>query len=236
MTANNRLHRDVGISRMKTECRILLAVVLASTATGCLGPVAGVYPPRLREQTETVFVVNHGWHTGIVVPTASLPDSAKPLWAGAERGRYLEFGWGDDGFYRADKVTSGTALRAMFWRNPAVLHVVSLDEPPEEYFPYSGVIRINVTTNGFQRLCSYLEQSYKRDEEHNPIDLGKGIYGESRFFRATGHYYFPNTCNKWTARGLRATGAPISPFYSVRAANVFRQSRKFGIVDRELSD
>ena len=43
-------------------------------------------------------------------------------------------------------------------------------------------------------------------------------------------------CNKWTARGLRATGAPITPFYAIRAANVFSQASKFGTTVRELSE
>lgn len=210
--------------------------LLLLVGTGCLGPVPGVFPAATGERTETIFVVNHGWHTGVVVPSARLPATARPPWDAVSRSRYLEFGWGDDGFYRAEKVTPGIALRAMFWRNPAVLHVVAMDEPPDVYFPYSGIIRITVSTNGFNRLCAYLSESFATCADGTPIDLGKGIYGTSRFYRATGHFYFPNTCNKWTARALRATGAPITPFYAVRAENVFNQSRKFGVIERELSD
>lgn len=204
--------------------------------TGCLSPVPGLFPTRKGERTETVFVVNHGWHTGIVVPAEHLPTTARPAWTTNSSCKYLEVGWGDDGFYRADRITSGIALRAMFWRNPAVLHVVAMDKPPDKYFPYSGIIAITVGTNGFNHLCSYLSESYATNATGTHIDLGKGIYGNSRFYRGTGHYYFPNTCNKWTARALRTTGAPITPFYSIRAANVFNQSRNLGTVIRELSE
>jgi uncharacterized protein (TIGR02117 family) len=221
---------------MRTLTTAAVLSVLALAGTGCLGPVPGVFPAANGEPTETVFVVNHGWHTGIVVPSARLPVSARPPWDAVAHSKYLEIGWGDDGFYRAEKITSGIAFRAMFWRNPAVLHVVAMDEPPEVYFPYSGIIRITVNINGFNRLCSYLSESYATDPVGAPTDLGKGIYGDSRFYQATGHYYFPNTCNRWTARALRAAGAPITPFYAVRAANVFNQSRRFGVVVRELSD
>jgi uncharacterized protein (TIGR02117 family) len=203
---------------------------------GCLGPVPGVFPAAKGELVETVFVVNHGWHTGIVVPTARLPASARPSREAVAHSNYVEIGWGDDGFYRAERVTSGISLRAMLWRNPAVLHVVAMDEPPDAAFPCSGIIRIAVSTNGFARLCSYLSAAYATDLAGARTDLGRGIYGDSRFYRATGHYYFPNTCNKWTARALRATGAPITPFYAVRAKNVFNQSRKFGVVVREMPD
>jgi uncharacterized protein (TIGR02117 family) len=210
--------------------------MLLLLGAGCLGPVQGVFPAASGERTDAIYVVNHGWHTGIVVPSNRLPLYAQPHMDSAKRSRYVEIGWGDDGFYRADKVTSGIALRAMFWRNPAVLHVVAMDAAPDAYFPYSGIIKITVGTNGFDQLCSYLSASYATNALGMPIDLGEGIYGTSRFYRATGHYYFPNTCNKWTARALRATGAPITPFYAVRAANVFNQSRKFGVVVREMSD
>lgn len=208
----------------------MLTVLLA----GCLGPVQGVFPAGSGQPTQTVYVVNHGWHTGIVVPTAPLPASIRPVWLDVTRHPHLEMGWGDDGFYRAEQVTSGIALRAMFWRNPAVLHVVAVDKPPEVYFAGSGIIAVTVSAEGFRRLCTYLADSYATTDRGEVFDLGTGIYGTSRFYRATGHYYFPNTCNKWTARALRATGAPISPFYALRAENVFSQSRKFGVVVREL--
>lgn len=219
---------------MLRTASVLICVLLSGA--GCYSPVPGLFPARRGEPTEKIFVVNHGWHTGIVVPTAKLPASARPPLADAAHSQFLEIGWGDDGFYRADKVTSGIALRAMFWCNPAVLHVVALDKPPNLYFPDSGLIEVTVGTNGFNRLCAYLSASYATNSYGVPLDLGKGIYGASRFYRATGHYYFPNTCNKWTARALRATGAPITPFYSLRAENVFNQSRNFGVVLHELSD
>jgi uncharacterized protein (TIGR02117 family) len=211
--------------------------LLASALTGCLGPVAGVFPPKPGEPTETVFIVNHWWHTGIVVETQALPESARPSWPAAAQSRYLEIGWGDDGFYRAEKPTLGIALRSVFWRNPAVLHVVALDREPIDYFPEGGIVRVAVSTNGFNRLCRYLSASYAtQGPGWSPIDLGQGIYGDSRFYRATGHYYFPNTCNVWTARALRSTGAPITPCYAARAENVFNQASEFGTVERGLED
>lgn len=216
--------------------KAIVLICLLLSGTGCYSPMPGLFPPKRGEPTEKIFVVNHGWHTGVVVPTAKLPASARPPLADVAHSQYLEIGWGDDGFYRADKVTSGIALRAMFWCNPAVLHVVALDKPPHQYFPDSGLIEVTVGTNGFNRLCTYLSASYATNSNGVPIDLGRGIYGSSRFYRATGRYYFPNTCNKWTARALRATGAPITPFYSLRAGNVFNQSRNFGVVLHELSD
>ena len=217
--------------RTFTAVFTLLVLLLLS---GCASAVPGLFPVEVGQPSESVYVVNHGWHTGIVIPTDRLPVSAKPEWDAVDRSKYLEIGWGEDGFYRANKVTSGIALRALFWRNPTVLHVVAVDEELKTAFPYSGIVRITVSPEGFHRLCDYLAAAYAVDDNGKQIDLGKGIYGTSRFYRATGHYYFPNTCNKWTARALRTTGAPITPFYAIRAQNVFRQAGHCGRVIQKI--
>jgi uncharacterized protein (TIGR02117 family) len=124
-------------------------------------------------------------------------------------------------------------LKALFWRNPAVLHVVAMDKSPESYFPYSGIIRVDVGEEGYRRLCDYLAASYGTDANGRHIDRGPGIYGVSRFYKATGHYYFPNTCNVWTARAVRSTGVPISPPISIMAGTVFSQTEHFGVLERK---
>lgn len=200
---------------------------------GCAAPVRGLFPPKPGAKTETVYVVDHGWHTGLIVKSSSLPPDARPDWPGFRGSQYLEIGWGDDGFYRAQKVTLGITLKALFWRNPAVLHVVAMDQPPEIYFPSSGLVRVTLSEEGYRRLCDFLAASYGKDAKGRHIDLGRGIYGESRFYRATGHYYFPNTCNVWTAHALRAAGAPIQPACSELAGSVFSQAGHFGVLVRK---
>ncbi len=205
----------------------------SSSCAGCAAPVRGLFPPKPGEKTETVYVVDHGWHTGLILKSDTLPPAAQPEWSGFRGSKYMEVGWGDDGFYRAKTVTLGITLKALFWRNPAVLHVVAMDKPPEIYFPYSGIVRVSVGEEGYRHLCDYLAASYGIDPNGHRVDLGKGIYGESRFYRATGHYYFPNTCNVWTAHALRATGAPISPACSITAGGVFSQAEHFGVLIRK---
>ena len=222
---------------MKPPGNVIALLACLPALAGCAAPVRGLFPPKPGKKTETVYVVDHGWHTGLVLKSDSLPRAAKPDWSAPPwRGRqfkYMEVGWGDDGFYRAEKVTLGITLKALFWRNPAVLHVVAMDKPPEIYFPSSGIVRVSVSEEGYRRLCDYLAAGYGRDANGRLIDLGSGIYGESRFYRATGHYYFPNTCNVWTARALRATGAPIQPAFSELAGAVFSQAEHFGVLVRK---
>ncbi|MDA1274704.1 MAG: DUF2459 domain-containing protein [Verrucomicrobia bacterium] len=211
---------------------VLICVLLPIIATGCLRPVTGVFPPGKGQAQHRVYVVDHGWHTGLVVSTKDLTADASPASRELASTPLVEMGWGDEGFYRAQSITLGLVTRAVFWPTPTVLHVVGVDREVEEYFPASGITAVDLSDEGLRRLCAFLSSSYDRDGANRPMDLGPGIYGDSRFFRATGKYYFPNTCNKWTARALRSAGCPISPFYAVRAGNVFRQTARFGVVMR----
>jgi len=42
-------------------------------------------------------------------------------------------------------------------------------------------------------------------------DLGPGLYGSSRFYRAVGTFHAFNVCNHWIAGLLDAAGVPTAP-------------------------
>jgi len=177
-----------------------------------------------------LYVANHGWHTGLVFRRADIPPSIDwPELALFPEGDWLEIGWGDAGFYMADRITSGLAVRAIFWPTPSVLHVVAFDGHPAWYFEGSEIVRVDVSTEGFDALLRGLIESFDRK---NPAemadDLGPGLYGRSRFYRARGNYWLFNTCNHWTAEAIRDAGCPITPFYSITAGNVMWQTGRFG--------
>ncbi len=224
----------------RTSATSAAAAMVAGTVllmlAGCACPDRGLFPPKPGEKTETVWLVDHGIHTGVIAKTSTLPADVRPGWKTQPKGtryEFTEFGWGDDGFYNAKHVTLGITLKALFWKNPAVLHVVAMDKPPERYFPYSGLVRITMSEEGYRRFCAFLEKSYATDAQGKHIEHGHGIYGESRFYRATGYYYFPNTCNVWTAHALRSAGAPMTLANSVLAQPVYDQACHFGTVIRK---
>jgi uncharacterized protein (TIGR02117 family) len=215
----------------------LVSLAACFFLAACAAPVRGLFPPHPGQKTETFYLLEHGWHDGLIVKSDTLPRAARPDWTAPPwRGRqfkYLEVGWGDAGFYNAKKITPGITLKALFWKNPAVLHVVAMDQPPEIYFRDSGLVRVTVSEEGYRRLCDYLAAAYKTDAGGHRIDLGPGLYGESRFYAATGFYYSFNTCNVWTARALRATGVPVSPACSIFARPLFNQATHFGVLVRK---
>ncbi|MEC7130729.1 MAG: DUF2459 domain-containing protein, partial [SAR324 cluster bacterium] len=77
--------------------------------TGCAGSYSWQALPESSEDERTIYVVSHGWHTGLILPYESLsalPDLEKVM----GESTYFEFGWGDADFYQAEEVTSGITL------------------------------------------------------------------------------------------------------------------------------
>ena len=209
---------------------LALLAVLALGTTGCLGPKKNLFPPAAEAPRKTIHVVSHGWHTGVIVSRADIPTNVWPAQRDFAEFESIEVGWGDDGFYRADEITTGITLKALFWPTPSVLHVVGFNGLPEREFPQSKVIRVELSEEGFVKLCARMDDEFTKTARGQTIPLGPGLYGESEFYRANQNYYFPKTCNWWTARTLRAAGCPITPLRSVTAGSVMRQVKKFGTV------
>src|SRR5262245_56658040 len=199
---------------------LVIAAVLATARRGD----RTLWPPAPGTSTTEVFVVSHGYHAGIIIPRAALAAAASrqglaalgtlaTRFAGFDR---LEIGWGDEGFYSeeptAQSLTVALALRALFRPgNPSVLHAVGVGADPRAAFPNSDLVRLDLGETGFARLADKLDASFARGEGGLPVDLGPGLYGTSRFFRAIGVFHVFNVCNHWLAGLLDAAGVPTAP-------------------------
>lgn len=174
-----------------------------------------------------IHVVSHGWHTGIVVPVDDRTLAACPPLAALGSHRALEIGWGDEGFYRAESISLGTTLRAIAIPTPTVLHVVGIDRPVAERFPYADIVRLSIGAAEYEAMLASIADTFASE-----VPVGPGIYGESRFFTARGKYWFPNTCNVWTLRTLATAGVPVTPLLGLRAEAAMHQLARSGTVER----
>ena len=85
--------------------RFVPYMLLLVIFTGCVGSHSWQALPESSEDERTIYVVSHGWHTGLILPYESLsalPDLEKVL----GESTYYEFGWGDADFYQAEEVLS----------------------------------------------------------------------------------------------------------------------------------
>jgi uncharacterized protein (TIGR02117 family) len=165
--------------------------LLALFASGCAQT-----PTRPCEPTHTLYVVGHGWHSGIVVEREDLLQRLPALPAGNEK--YLEIGWGEERFYQARDTTLAMALRAVLQPNPSVLQVVPVPGTPRGYFAASEISEVKTDRAGYSAAVSRIAATFKPGLER----LGPSLYGDGVFYRAEGSFHLFNTCNTWVAAVL----------------------------------
>ena len=230
--------RSSGLSRQtvmtgsagRLAALLLLLLALVVLASGCAAqsnpgaaPAADAQPTMHR-----VHVVRHGWHSGIVVRAAEVPLQAWPARREFADAEYLEVGWGDRAYYQASAPSVWLGLRALLWPTAGVLHMVAFSGPVEHYFASAEIVALQVTPQGFARLVAAISASHEQDAAGQPIPLGPGLYGTSRFYASNEVFSLFATCNVWVAAMLREAGVPLSPALSPTAGALFAQLRRHG--------
>ena len=97
-----------------------------------------------KRDSVAIYVVSHGWHTGLVIPTVQLTDSLFTKLNEYHGSRNLEIGWGDFDFYQSPDVNFQLIVKAALWPTTSTMHIVRIDTTAETYFPYSDLIKINL--------------------------------------------------------------------------------------------
>ncbi|MDX5345950.1 MAG: DUF2459 domain-containing protein, partial [Hymenobacteraceae bacterium] len=182
------------------------------------GVVSCVLPARLQssqscpEPQNFFWVVNHGYHTSFVVPSAAFNTEWKQQLPLTES-NFLEFAWGDSGYYMAENASVKDAAKALFVPSASVMHVVALDQEPEHYFKDLEIKKVYVCGQEYEKLLQYLYTSFYYTLTEQPLFLQPGLYGNSAFFRANRPYHLFFTCNNWTSKGLRQARL-VTPIWS----------------------
>lgn len=194
---------------------------------------SGLYSRSLnKSDSVSVYVVSHGWHTGIILPTTALPDSFFSQLDEYSSSTYLEFGWGDLAFYQNPDPGYWITVKAAFWPTNSALHVVHIATTVEQYFPYSDLIKITLSRDDFQAIAGFIQNAFALDDSNQVVGLQQGIYGRSSFYLGREKYFFPRTCNVWTAQALKAGGLPLAPLAYQRAKPLLRTLAENGEVIR----
>ena len=212
------------------------AVLTACAAPPGTQPVAAGAFGATSPATHSVHVVNHGWHTGLVLSAGDVSAAAWPVKADFPEANYFEVGWGDRAYYRAADPGAWLGLKAVAWPTPGVLHVVAVETTLERFFASTGIseisetIEISVSPAGMQRLLEHLRNSHELDDAGRPITLGPGLYGQSRFYASRERFHLFKTCNVWVASALQAAGVPVTPAAAITASRLMAQLRPFAKV------
>jgi uncharacterized protein (TIGR02117 family) len=207
------------------------AIIVAAFATARPGD-RSLYPAT-GPGVET-YVVTNGWHSGIALPRAALSDVAGRFGLSAltmvttrfADYPWIEIGFGELEFYRSVPTLAAlrpmVVLRVLFRPgNAAVLHVVGLERAPPAALPQAVAVRLVLSEAGFSRLAQRMNASFAPRASGLPSDdLGPGLYGPSRFFRARGNFHLFNLCNHWVANMLDAAGIATTPVVDTLATGL----------------
>ena len=193
---------------------ILAAAAPAASAASAAAPA---------DDCRTIYVADHGWHTGLIVPRRDFDPRASLRTAVFDRKKWLEFGWGDAAFYQARETSIRLALRALFSPTATVMHVYAFDGAPKGNFPNSEVLPVRVTGAGLRKMLGFVREHFAKDGNGHPKPIKRGLYGLSFFFHAVGSYSWERTCNTWTAEALVAAGLDVDPAEAMNASGVTDQ-------------
>ena len=139
---------------------------------------------------------------------------------------YIEFGWGDMDYYQSEVVTSGMTTKAVFWPTRSVIRTVAIPERADIHFPENEMEALCLDREQYSLLIAFILQSFSRDNDGHIIKTTQSADGNSRFYKAEGVYYLWNTCNNWTAKGLKSTGWKISPAFKITPGSVMANLEK----------
>ena len=209
--------------------KIKLLIIIVPLLTACSSKpnvVKHTEMPAAAGQEE-IYIVNHGWHTGIVVPAKRIQNQLPLLRERFGEIPYIEFGWGDNDYYQAKEITTGLTLNAILWPTDSVIHAVAVPEKADKFFATSIVEPLCLSGREYSSLLRFISESFYKDEHGEIVGLTGGIYGNSQFYKGVGDFYFMNTCNKWTAKGLKSAGMDISPALKLTADSVMDYVKQY---------
>ena len=91
-----------------------------------------------------------------------------------------------------------------------------------KYFPESQVEKLFLGAAEYSSLVRFVASSFYRNGAGKIAELESGNYGESQFYQGVGNFNLFNTCNKWTAKGLKSAGFKISTASTLTADSVMK--------------
>jgi len=214
--------------------RLVLAVLLACLVlAGCAAPVPP--PPPADQtagpQTETIFLVERGWHTDIGLEATQLGDALGQLRTIFPGVHTLVIGFGQRAYLLQPHPDFGDMLAALA-PGPGAMLVTALRDPPQTAFPAEDIVVLHVSARGLARLVDFVTKSFERAPDGALHAIADGPYPGSLFYASTRAYSAGYTCNTWTAEALQTAGLPVHAAGVVFADEVADQARRLAAASR----
>ncbi|HEY2969490.1 MAG TPA: DUF2459 domain-containing protein [Casimicrobiaceae bacterium] len=173
----------------------------------------------------SIFVLGHGYHTGLAVHARDLPRAAWPAQGDFSDADEFELGWGEREYYQREHPGVWLALRALFTPTASTLKVTAVTGPLSRRFPQSEIFELRVSDAGFDRMVEFVRRSHEFDAAGRAIFLSAHAEERIRFYASPGTFHLFENCNVWVARALQASGLPVDPKTAGTAGMLLRQVR-----------
>lgn len=207
------------IARTAAAAVVIAAAVIAALLLARRGGDPALYPASPDAPSVTVWVVDNGFHSDLVLPAGLLRArggaSAEALKA-LPATPFVAVGWGDATFFPdAAPVLARPreGLRALFAPdNASVIRIQPLARPPAQTYDET-VLRLRLSQAGFERLARRLDGSFTPAPKLAP-PLPRRPQ-DARYFPSRERFGLLHLCNDWTAELVSAAGVPTRPTLDV---------------------
>lgn len=164
--------------------------------------------PELPSGTHRVWVVGYGYHTAIFIQQPAGWKLGPP---GFEEAPFVEFGWGDKGWFMDSDMSVPSGLNALFAPSKSVYYVAGYDKPPHEAWPGLPLRWRDFSADELSSLAHSLEQSALRSSDGSrPEAYAQTSDYAGRFYPGREYYICWHSCNHWTIETLRRAGQRVS--------------------------
>ena len=201
--------------RMLAAALVLFVLVFGFGAR----PDPALYPPAPGAPAVTVWVVDNGFHSDLVLPTERLRarrGASTEALQTLPPAPYVTIGWGDARFFVDTSPVRGRlldGLRALFAPdNPALIRYEPLTRPPAQAYDET-VLELRLSPQGFERLAERLDRSFTPNVRLAPPYPRAAL--EPRYFESRERFSLVHLCNDWTGKLLAAAGVPRRPLLDV---------------------
>ena len=195
--------------------RLALCLWTLCLTLACGGCVTVVQPPTRVSQPTTIWLVDYGLHSSLLLPvqrdadpntstSTSTSDPATP------RVTHAEYAFGDWGWYARGDTGPFQAVRSLLFSDASTLCRVEYHWPhnpgPRTMTHLLGAQHVHplqVDTPGVQTLRRRLEHIIQQNHERQLIR------GHALFVPVPERYWVGHTCNAWTADRLRELGCHV---------------------------
>ncbi len=194
---------------MRWAYLILVMAQLAGCATTrVFDDIAQLSPAPL---TETILVLDDGWHTEIALKAPSLDEPLAQFRGVFPANPWISFSFGNRRYELQTKTDAFDKLIALL-PGPGIVMVIGHGATMAEGDSKLRATQLHISRLGLDRLQEFLWRDFTPGAYAGVDLLRVAPEWNMRVYASNGSYDATYTCNTWTLEALRAAGLPTSPF------------------------